>query len=77
MNEDEEALFLLTHNEVKVYIKEKLVAEYWTRNGIRDGEYKMYYADTGQLHLHVWFKWDVEVADFIKNPELKKEYGIE
>lgn len=45
------------------------------KNGRYDGEYKKYNRD-GTIWDHSWYYRDTEVADFLKNPELKKEYGL-
>lgn len=76
MTEAEEALFLLTHTEDKTYYYDgKLRIHCWCKNGVEDGEHKTYYFN-GILRTHRWYKDGEVVADFIKNPKLKKEYGI-
>ena len=78
MTEDEEAKWLLVHTEYKEYYKNGQPSKhFWTKNGELDGEYKWFWEDDGILSAHRYFKDDCEVADFIKHPELKKEYGID
>lgn len=79
MTEAEEALFLLTHHKYEGYHKNgKLGIQNWFKDAEPyewDGEYREWDED-GKLDVHFYCKDGDIVADFIKNPELKKEYGI-
>ena len=45
-------------------------------SGIEDeGEFKRWY-ENGQLWEHSWYKNGDLIADFLENPELKKNYGV-
>lgn len=77
MTEDEEALFLLTHEERKWSYKGQVVICCFVKNiNVMDGECKKW-DKGGELVKHYWYKDNVIVADFLEHPELKKEYGID
>ncbi len=78
MNEDREALFYLTHQKcIHEYRNGNIESSFWLdENGNEDGEW-IVYDEEGNISEHGWWEKAIFVADFIRHPELKKEYGIE